>query len=214
MTPEEHAEHRRKEILTAAREAFARHGYAATTMEEIAAAADISKGSLYNYFQNKDALFEQVLVAYVLGVEEEVEASLAQQSGAAEKIAQLISHWYRRLGGIRDMSRLVLEFWATAAHEEAGRISGTLSDLYARWRDRLAEIIAEGIAGGEFSDECNPSIQAALLLGLLDGIEIQTVLGTGVELSPALEHEMTRQVLAGLRASGGGGGDTQPEGGL
>lgn len=200
MTPDEHTEQRRTAIVTAAREAFARGGYAQTTMDEIAAAAGISKGSLYNYFESKEALFEAVLRAYALGVEEEIEAALAEETSAGEQLTEMIRQWYRRLESIRDMSRLTLEFWATAAHTGPGRIGTTLSELYRRWRDRLAEIIAAGQAAGEFSERCDPAMQAALLLGLLDGIEMQTVLGTGVELTPVLMQAMVRQVLAGLGA--------------
>ncbi len=45
------------DILAAARRAFLEHGYANTTMDDVARAAEFSKPTLYQYFENKDALF-------------------------------------------------------------------------------------------------------------------------------------------------------------
>jgi AcrR family transcriptional regulator len=48
---------RASEILAAARQVFLEHGYARATMDDVARTADFSKPTLYQYFENKDALF-------------------------------------------------------------------------------------------------------------------------------------------------------------
>lgn len=58
-----HAERRtatRSAVLNAATELFSRSGFAATTMDEIAAAAGVAKGAVYHHFPTKEALFEEV----------------------------------------------------------------------------------------------------------------------------------------------------------
>ena len=52
---------RRNEMISAARSIFARIGYAQTTLEEVAELAEFGKGTIYNYFPNKEALFASVL---------------------------------------------------------------------------------------------------------------------------------------------------------
>ncbi|MCB2205956.1 TetR/AcrR family transcriptional regulator [bacterium] len=52
---------KRQEIVEAAREVFALRGFSAATLDEIADRAEFSKGTLYNYFQNKEELFETVI---------------------------------------------------------------------------------------------------------------------------------------------------------
>ncbi|MGY4626665.1 TetR/AcrR family transcriptional regulator [Bradyrhizobium sp. USDA 4486] len=47
-------------ILTAARRLFGTHGFAATTMDEIAEGAGIAKGAVYHHFKTKEAVFEAV----------------------------------------------------------------------------------------------------------------------------------------------------------
>jgi len=52
---------RRDDIVSAAREVFALRGFSNATLDEIAEKAEFGKGTLYNYFQNKDELFEAVI---------------------------------------------------------------------------------------------------------------------------------------------------------
>jgi AcrR family transcriptional regulator len=52
---------RRTEILSAAREVFARHGYEHATLDDIARKAEFAKGTLYNYFRSKEDLFRQLV---------------------------------------------------------------------------------------------------------------------------------------------------------
>lgn len=55
----------RRDILDAAARIFSEHGYAAGTTNRIAAAADVSIGSLYQYFPNKDAILAALTDAHV-----------------------------------------------------------------------------------------------------------------------------------------------------
>src|SRR5208282_2876327 len=53
--------HRQEEILAAAFEVFAAHGYEATRIDEVARQAGIAKGTIYLYFRNKERLFQAVV---------------------------------------------------------------------------------------------------------------------------------------------------------
>jgi AcrR family transcriptional regulator len=52
---------RRAQVIAAARERFTRHGIAGTTMDGIAQAAGVAKGTVYLYYKSKDDIFRQVL---------------------------------------------------------------------------------------------------------------------------------------------------------
>ena len=60
-TSDTEKEGRRTEILAAAKKVFARNGYHATTVADIAKAARLSYGSIYWYFDSKDALFHALM---------------------------------------------------------------------------------------------------------------------------------------------------------
>ena len=58
---EEHLKQRRAKILAAATQVFIEHGYERTTMKHVMDAANVSRGGLYQYFSNKEDLYEAIL---------------------------------------------------------------------------------------------------------------------------------------------------------
>ena len=71
----------RAAVLDAARTLFLRHGYAGTTMEDIAAAAGLTKRTLYNNYGDKEALFTEI-VGHVLVYAEEFVRALHEEFAA------------------------------------------------------------------------------------------------------------------------------------
>ena len=62
----------REQIISKGIELFAQRGIEATTIEQIANAADIGKGTVYNYFQSK----EEIIVAFIADIERQVQEKL------------------------------------------------------------------------------------------------------------------------------------------
>src|SRR5579863_1905039 len=67
---------RRTDILAAAKRVFARKGYHSTTIADIAKAAKLSYGSIYWYFDSKDALFHALMEAQGLALRDHVTEAL------------------------------------------------------------------------------------------------------------------------------------------
>ena len=74
---EDEKEQRRQEILAAAKVVFARDGYHATTMADVAKLADISYGSLYWYFTSKESLFHALMAQGEQSLRAHVEAAIS-----------------------------------------------------------------------------------------------------------------------------------------
>ena len=77
------------EIIAAALASFAERGYAATKLEDVAAAAGISKGTIYLYFPTKEDLFRAVVRQAVLPNLEAAEAQFASHTGSCGRPAAL-----------------------------------------------------------------------------------------------------------------------------
>jgi AcrR family transcriptional regulator len=75
------ADARKKQILDAALEAFAEHGYERTSIAVICEKAGIARPTLYQYFDNKQSVFRELLQSYLLGIHEKIHA---QQQAEAE----------------------------------------------------------------------------------------------------------------------------------
>jgi AcrR family transcriptional regulator len=85
----------RAQILASAVNLFSRHGLDAVTVDQIAEAADVGKGTIYNYFKTK----EDVVVAFMADIESRVQAKLGRlvaSEGPLELIlAQFIEFQFR-----------------------------------------------------------------------------------------------------------------------
>lgn len=153
---------RRLEILRAAGKMFRAHGFAATGMRGIAAAANLSPANLYNYFRGKHELLffcqdnslDRMIAA--------LETSRCSKSSAAERLGMVIeSH-----------VRCVLdEVEGSAAHLLTSALPSHLQRRLVAKRDRYEEgvrqMIAAGIRSGEFVS-CDPALAARAILGALN----------------------------------------------
>jgi AcrR family transcriptional regulator len=81
---DEAKEQRRGVILAAAKRVFAKKGYHATTMGDVAKAARISYGSVYWYFDSKDALFHALMDDQELALRSHIDAALAGLDGSTD----------------------------------------------------------------------------------------------------------------------------------
>lgn len=77
----------RARIIAEATRLFSRHGIANVTVDQIAEAADIGKGTIYNYFQSK----EDILVAFMIDVERRVQAKLADFTRSKAPLESLLA---------------------------------------------------------------------------------------------------------------------------
>ena len=195
---------RRDQILAAAEKVFEAHGYAAATMDAVAAEAGVAKGSIYNYFKSKHDLFSQIFKELAAGEMASADELIATSASATEKLAALLNYWPGRLEEYQRIGRLVMEFWATAAREgQEGEMTPLFRETYARSREMIAAVLAEGAKSGEFNRELDPQLAASLILAILDGVEVQSILGMGITLDSKFLAALRRAILAALSSGAG-----------
>jgi TetR/AcrR family fatty acid metabolism transcriptional regulator len=153
------AEQRRSDILAAAEREFDSRGYAATTMEQVAVGAGISKGSIYNYFPSKQDLFTHVFAERLAVGHAEARRVLSGDMPAAQKLTMLLDGWFMRLSEHKRLSRLLMEFWTTAARETpGGDLSSTFRQIYSSWRALLVDVVEQGAREGAFPSAFDPKV--------------------------------------------------------
>jgi AcrR family transcriptional regulator len=84
-------EARPAEIATAALRLFAERGFAATRLEDVAAAAGIGKGTIYLYFANKEELFEAVVLQRLVPRLDAAEAIVGSYTGPAAGLLRAVA---------------------------------------------------------------------------------------------------------------------------
>ena len=142
-------EERPTEILSAALDSFVERGFTATRLEEVAKRAGVSKGTLYLYFDSKDALFKAVIreniVANLERAEQQVEA---WEGPSRELLAELFHGWWRTLHESRLTGLPKLMFSEAANFPDLARFY--FDEVVERGRRLFARVLERGIARGEF----------------------------------------------------------------
>ncbi len=142
-------EARPAEIIQAGLLEFAEKGFAAARLEDVAARAGIAKGTIYRYFESKEALFEAALLSRVTPVLDGVDAAVDAFPGSSEDLLRLLfTRIYSEMVG-SDLHILLRVIIAD------GSRFPTISEAYYRrilskGRGLLGRIVERGIARGEF----------------------------------------------------------------
>lgn len=137
------------ELLAAALDHFVEHGFAATKLDDVAAQAGVSKGTLYLYFASKEELFKAVIRQGIFPVLDEGEALLAQYKGDSSTLLQgMLLRWWKLIGAtsLGGVPKLMIS--------EAGNFPEVAKYYYehviVRGRNLLRQVLQRGIAAGEF----------------------------------------------------------------
>jgi AcrR family transcriptional regulator len=140
---------RPEEITRAALELFVERGFAATRLEDVAARAGVSKGTLYLYFANKEELFKAVVREGLVSPLAQMRQLAERHTGSAiELLRTLIEGWWARIGStpLSGIPKLVI---AEARNfPEIGRFY--LEEVVEPGQRTIARIVERGIERGEF----------------------------------------------------------------
>lgn len=188
-------EERRRSLLAAAKSAFTERGFAATTVEDVARRAGVSKGLLYTYFADKEDLLFSVLDADFADTLGQLETLTAARPDL--DAIQTLRLAFGMMAGLLQEAEtwvaLSLEFWSAAnVLESRQRFRNALNAQYATFRQWFAEVIRRGQAEGLFRPELDAETEAVVLAGVFDSVGLQ------VWLDPTLipPTELDKRVAA------------------
>jgi AcrR family transcriptional regulator len=149
-----HPRQRRKEarpaeLTAAALELFVEKGFAGTRLEDVALRAGVSKGTLYLYFDSKEALFKAVIQEGIIPILEAGAGMVDSFTGSsADLLRGVILEWWKRIGAtsLAGVPKLMIS--------EAGNFP-ELANYYndtviIRGRELLRRILKRGLTSGEF----------------------------------------------------------------
>lgn len=146
------------DILAAARSEFARRGYEATTIRDVAAAAGVGMATLYRRVESKEALLKTIVDAYALYLDDAFDAVLPADSTEPQHLyglARVFGYATRRF---REESRIVMFGWF--GREAA---SSPVHDYFVatgRRLDAMAELFRRGVESGVLRNVAPPEQSA------------------------------------------------------
>ena len=184
----------REQMLAAAAQLFATQGYTATTMQQVAAACQVSKATLYHYVRDKQALLAQITEGHVGRLEQLVHEVEAQQLSPRALLQALISRFMQVYAQSEYEHRVLTEdvkFLGEAERQAvlngqrrvvrafARAVGGVRPDLQADGLDKPLAMLLFGMinwtftwlrSGGPLTHESLAPLVVGLFLGGLDAL--------------------------------------------
>lgn len=193
---------RRQQILTVARDVFARRGYHQTTIDDIALQAGVARGTFYLYFEDKRAVFSdlidrfasQLTMAIVRIVTDDAQRPVFEQ--VRENIRAIIATCLME----RSMTKILFT--------DAVGIDPAFDRKLFAFYDTVVQLLAESLKDGQalgIVDDGEPRVLAYLTIGALKELLYQAVtLGYAEESAEVLTQQMYTFLSGGyLRVSPG-----------
>lgn len=162
------SEERKNQILDAAIAVFARLGFRAARMEDVAEQAGLSKAALYLYYKSKDAIIA-ALLQWLFAQEFKQLQALVESEQEGSVVEQLLVLTRQMASMVQWMSKLMpiaFEFYAIAGRDKAVR--QFLKEYFTDYRHLLARLIEQGIERRELRD-IDAEAAAITLVALFEG---------------------------------------------
>ena len=173
----------RERIVESAAELFAERGVAATSLDDVLAAAGAGKSQLYHYFRGRDELVEAAVAhrcAQVLGEQTQALGNVATLAELEAMLGGLVAEFERQgLPGC-PIGSLASE---VAEHNDGARLQAAAA--FDAWEGLLSDALARMRERGELRADASPGALATALLASIEG---------GLLLSQTRKHAASLQI--------------------
>ncbi|KAF0155509.1 MAG: transcriptional regulator TetR family [Syntrophaceae bacterium] len=189
-------ENRKNSILKAARKLFFERGFKSVTVDLIAAKAEVSKGSIYLYFDSKEEIYTQILISANIEHHKEVENFIKQDGTASELLVTFARDYVNFFLDNNELFRILMTFMLHAdnmnlTEEQNTQLIHTTNENIRT----ISEILQKGVDAGEFVSNIDSRQVQNAIWGLLNGV-ISLYMFTGApEKRPERIHTTVRDSL-------------------
>lgn len=164
---------KRERILRAATRVFARKGFYATKVSEVAKAAGVADGTIYLYFKSKDDLLVSLFEDRIMLLLKTLDRALAERPTPQARLRCVIEMQLGLLEGERDLAEVI----TVNLRQSTRLMKQYAAPKFALYLEMIANVIAEGQRAGAFRADVSPHIVARTIFGALDGITMTWALG-------------------------------------
>lgn len=168
---------RTADIVTAAIEVFSQKGYGATSVDQIAAAAGLSKGTLYEYFPSKESLYIAAIMEFVKAFEDDLQRRLASSDDPFVRLVSYIGYWLDFCAQEDAASvQLLFDILQQSVLDEGvfKKRKYLIKEMMVGVRKIMTDILLEGVSRGIFHPAIakEAEVMATNMLAYLDGASL------------------------------------------
>jgi AcrR family transcriptional regulator len=180
----EHQAARRRQILDAALDCFARHGFHRTTMQHIVRRAKLSPGAIYGYFSSKQAIIQAIADERHAREREAFlrAANVETDLGVVAALGELSRRFLGKLESPeeRRQRKVGVQLWAEALRD--ARVMRIVERGVAEPLQQLTELLRRAQERGQISGKLDPEALARLLIAAFHGFVLQQAWDPEVDL--------------------------------
>ena len=193
---------RQRAILAAATSVFARKGYAASRIEDVAQEAGVAKGTIYLYFDSRDAILLAAFEAFETDLFAGMREVLETDAPALVRLRAIVRAALESVEAAPELARVVLDFWAAGVFESDARDDGRsridVGKVYAKYRYLVGSLLEEGKREGTVRRDLAEET-SAVIVGALEGVALQWILDPGAVSLERMAVAVLDTLINGLR---------------
>ncbi len=192
---------KKQEILLAALEVFSRKGFAKTKMIDVAEAAGIGKGTIYEYFRSKEQVFAETFHFFMQKSELLLQDAFSKTDDPVEKLRIFIEiGLVQLLEDSGEFMSITMDFWAEGIRAKSTKIMDlfNLKELYDHYRTLINDVLQEGIQSGVFKP-INTFNTASAIIAAMDGLMLQWILDPTLFDLKEVAEDFTTGLLNGIK---------------
>ncbi len=159
------------QILEAGEKLFAKKGFYPTTMEEVARAAGLAKGTIYLHFDDKRNLFFSIIEKKLDILLEKIEKEMRKDGFPSQRIKLAIGIHLRFLEENRDFFKIMQALPESLKQEMERKLKGRVIEKQSRYVEILDQLIRKGIRNQEIKPLDSRKL-AVILVGMMHSLTI------------------------------------------
>ncbi len=194
---------KKEDIILAALKVFEEKGLSNSTIKEIAETAGIGKGTIYEYFKDKNEIIHNSFFYFQKFFEMDMGKILLSNEKGSSKLKNLIRSIMSVLRSENnDYLDLMFDFWAEGIKgHEKGVMLTEMNKFYRSYRKLFEDVLREGIKDGSIRKNIDPFETSSIIIGTLDGVMVQWILDKEVIDLKKIEKNLINLILNGAGVS-------------
>lgn len=189
---------KRRAILDAAVREFAEHGFPASRIRDIAAEAGVAEGTIYLYFEGKDDL---LLTAFREKVDEfcaAVGSILSSSAPFEERLARFVHLQFESIEADPALATVLL----LESRQSSKFYGGEVRDVLRQYASAVGSLLESGRVQGAVRAEVDTALARRMLVGTLEEIELDWLLGDQTRSLTALAPRVADTFVHGIAPRG------------
>jgi AcrR family transcriptional regulator len=158
---------RRDQVLECAERVFSDKGFHQATMQEIAAEAEYATGTLYTFFESKDAIFAAVVRRRMSEIDAHVRAAAQTGTSARERIEKFVRAFFQFFEAEKHLVQLYVNVTGGLLWNVKAELGEEVAERHLAFLGFLEGIFRDGRRHDDIRSDLEPRVMAVSLVGIL-----------------------------------------------